>query len=307
MIAHSLMTSAESGASRVAPDSPSRRSQIRVCTDQPDWSAYAWSNPGLVVYGPVSSRRLGRSLGINLFPNGKLCSFHCAYCHLDTAPENHARPTLLPESELLPRMVEELSRFASEASQTPDSLTFAGNGEPTLHPAFGAAVELAAQLCAEYLPGTPMSLFTDGMHLSRASVSRAAERFGRVFLKLDGATEEVVDRIGGSGAWRGTCRAVQVAAPMTNVAASTAVLGGPSANVADVMSARFVDLASQLAPRELYLYTIDYPNPSPSVSAVEWSTLLECAEWLAARLSFPVIGLWREHPHPMSSGVSLRE
>lgn len=281
-------------------DGTKKRPRIKICDDLPDWSVYAWSNPTRVVYGPVSSRRLGRSLGINLFPQGKVCSFRCAYCDLDVADANQQRARVVPTAQIISRLAADLSRHGTGERPEPDSITFAGNGEPTLHPGFSRIVDVTARLRDKWLPNTPLNLFTDGMHLVDADVRAVSGRFRRVFLKLDGASEEVVEKINGPGAWRGMCRALGMARQLPNVAASTVLVGGSDANTNEVRSGRFVDLVTKLQPRELFLYTLDYPSPRLSVATVDFGTLFDCAEWLTGRVTFSVIALWRLHQHRMA-------
>jgi wyosine [tRNA(Phe)-imidazoG37] synthetase (radical SAM superfamily) len=194
-------------------------------------------------------------------------------------------------------MAADLPQYGTGERPEPDSITFAGNGEPTLHPGFRSVVDVAARLRDKWLPDAPLNLFTDGMHLVDAGVRAATGQFRRVFLKLDGASEAVVEKINGPGAWRGICRALAIGRQLPNVAASTVLVTGSDANTNDVKSGRFVDLVSELQPRELYLYTLDYPNPGFSVAAIDFETLIDCAEWLAERVTSPVIALWRLHKH----------
>lgn len=146
-----------------------------------------------------------------------------------------------------------------------------------------------------------MHLFTDGMHLDDPLVREATGHFRRLFLKLDGASARIVDQINGTGAWRGTRRALTSGRALANVAASTALVGGSCSNTDDVKSGPFLDAIHELHPRELFLYTLDYPSPSPSIVAVDFAAQLSCAEWLATRVQIPVISLWRRHrpPSPM--------
>ena len=86
------------------------------------------------IFGPVKSRRLGVSLGINLLPkDGKWCSFDCIYCECGLNSESHATASLPTKEQVVERLVEKLKEMKAE-SVCPDVLTFAGNGEPTLHP-----------------------------------------------------------------------------------------------------------------------------------------------------------------------------
>lgn len=284
---------------------------LQISDDVPDWSSYAWSNPTRVVYGPVSSRRLGQSLGINLFPQGKICSFRCAYCDLDVASGNLSGARMVATPKLISKIAAALTACgSSEASSPPsslDSITFAGNGEPTLHVGFNNVVKEVVQLRDEWLPGTPMNLFTDGMHLETCEVLAATTVFHRVFLKLDGASRAVLERLNGPGAWAGIGRGISIAQALENVAASTALVDGAIGNIDDVQSRAFVGLIHKLAPCELYLYTLDYPSPSPLATAVSFDTLVGCAEWLADRVTCPVIVLWRRHRPGVSNESTANE
>ena len=93
------------------------------------------------VFGPVHSRRLGISLGINLMPrDGKLCSFDCIYCECGLN-ENHRTSAPRPTREQVREALEAKLRSMSDAGELPDVLTFAGNGEPTAHPDFPSIID----------------------------------------------------------------------------------------------------------------------------------------------------------------------
>lgn len=269
-----------------------------VCEDIPDWSVFAWSEPRNIVYGPVSSRRLGRSLGINLFPEGKICGFNCKYCDVDTAPSFTSRPRLVSAESIIETAHGALNRYANGTHDQPDSITFAGNGEPTIHPGFCDIAKAVSELRNVALPNVPLNIFTDGMHIGNSRVRSALELFRRAFLKLDGASEHIVDQINGRGAWSATRAGLEWHRQLTNVSTSTAVITGPYSNIEDVCSRVFVEVVNYLGPREVYLYTIDYPSPNRTVEPVDMETLVGTANWLAQRVARPVIALWRKFRHP---------
>ena len=137
------------------------------------------------VFGPVHSRRLGISLGINLLPaDGKVCSFDCIYCECGFN-EDH-RPTLpLPtREEVAAKLEEKLQQMAAEG-QLPDVLTFAGNGEPTCHPHFPEIIDDVIRLRDQYCPKAKVSVLSNSTMIHRQTVHDALMRVDNNILKLD--------------------------------------------------------------------------------------------------------------------------
>ena len=137
------------------------------------------------VFGPVHSRRLGISLGINLLPaDGKVCSFDCIYCECGFN-EDH-RPTLpLPtREEVAAKLEEKLQQMAAEGL-LPDVLTFAGNGEPTCHPHFPEIIDDAIRLRDQYCPKAKVSVLSNSTMIHRQAVHDALMRVDNNILKLD--------------------------------------------------------------------------------------------------------------------------
>ncbi len=137
------------------------------------------------IFGPVHSRRLGISLGINLLPaDGKVCSFDCIYCECGFN-EDH-RPTLpLPtREEVAARLEEKLLQMTAEG-QLPDVLTFAGNGEPTCHPHFAEIIDDVIRLRNQYCPRAKVSVLSNSTMIHRQAVHDALMRVDNNILKLD--------------------------------------------------------------------------------------------------------------------------
>jgi len=139
--------------------------------------------PG-IIYGPVLSRRLGRSLGINLLPpSHKVCSFDCVYCQYGTTVEH----TLDPDRSGLPSISEVL--FAVEKAlskpRTIETITFSGNGEPTLHPDFPEIVMGVKELRDRYKPLSKLSLLSNASRLNLPAIKRTMKLIDLPMLKLD--------------------------------------------------------------------------------------------------------------------------
>ena len=137
------------------------------------------------IFGPVHSRRLGISLGINLLPaDGKVCSFDCIYCECGFN-EDH-RPSLpLPTREEVAAALEKKLLSMTEEGQLPDVLTFAGNGEPTCHPDFAEIVDDTLRLRNQYCPKAKVSVLSNSTMIHRKQVHAALMKVDNNILKLD--------------------------------------------------------------------------------------------------------------------------
>ena len=137
------------------------------------------------IFGPVHSRRLGISLGINLMPaDGKICTFNCIYCECGLN-EDH-RPTLpRPTRELVAEKLEAKLQEMAADGQLPDVLTFAGNGEPTCHPHFAEIIDDTIRLRNQYCPKAKVSVLSNSTLIHPQKVHDALMRVDNNILKLD--------------------------------------------------------------------------------------------------------------------------
>ena len=137
------------------------------------------------IFGPVHSRRLGISLGINLLPaDGKVCSFDCIYCECGFNADH--RPSLpLPTREEVATKLEDKLKQMNEDGQLPDVLTFAGNGEPTCHPHFAEIIDDTIRLRDQYCPKAKVSVLSNSTMIHRPQVHDALMRVDNNILKLD--------------------------------------------------------------------------------------------------------------------------
>ena len=149
-----------------------------------------------IVFGPVKSRRFGVSLGINLLPlRGKLCSFNCIYCECGLNENYKKEKQLLFSAEEIAHSLK--SRFVALKSGglDPDNITFAGNGEPTLHPEFEAIVENTIRLRNEFFPKAKITVLSNATRLNRETVKRALLLIDNNVLKLDAGTNATFQAI----------------------------------------------------------------------------------------------------------------
>ena len=147
-----------------------------------------------IVYGPIHSRRLGTSIGMELMPlEHKLCTFNCVYCECGwNEPVHH--PKLPTREEVKAALEEKLSTLNTQHS-TLDVITFSGNGEPTLHPQFLDIIRDTCELRDRYCPTAKVSVLSNSTQLGRKDVVEALRLCDNRILKLDAATDEMMRRI----------------------------------------------------------------------------------------------------------------
>lgn len=149
-----------------------------------------------LIFGPVRSRRLGLSLGVNLLPaHRKVCTFNCIYCECGWTKNRSSLRSSLPTLNEFER---ELKLKLTELRGTPlqpDSITFAGNGEPTMHPDFTQIVDLTLHLRDRMLPKAVVSVLSNGSNLHRPEIASALRKVDNNILKLDGGNEAIIRAI----------------------------------------------------------------------------------------------------------------
>lgn len=146
-----------------------------------------------IAYGPIHSRRLGTSLGMEIMPlEHKLCTFNCVYCECGwNEPVNH--PKLPTREEVRVALENKLKSLSAEAGL--NVITFSGNGEPTLHPDFLGIIQDTIALRDKYFPAAKVSVLSNSTQLGRADVVQALRLCDNRILKLDAATDEMMRRI----------------------------------------------------------------------------------------------------------------
>lgn len=147
------------------------------------------------IFGPIHSRRLGVSLGINLSPaDGKICSFDCLYCEAGFNAQGPGKAGM-PTREEVARLLEQKLIGMKGEGTVPDVLTFSGNGEPTLHPQFEEITEDVIALRDKYFPDAKISVLSNSTMLGKESVCRALMKVDNNILKLDSALDPTIRMI----------------------------------------------------------------------------------------------------------------
>jgi len=149
-----------------------------------------------IVFGPIKSRRFGVSLGINLMPlEGKLCSFNCIYCECGLTDERKKEKLKLFSASEINASLQSRFKALKTGGLDPDNITFAGNGEPTLHPEFETLIDNTIRLRDEFFPKAMITVLSNATRLDRSTVKNALLRIDNNVLKLDAGTEATFQAI----------------------------------------------------------------------------------------------------------------
>lgn len=238
-----------------------------------------------IVFGPVRSRRMGLSLGINLLPvDGKLCSFDCIYCECGLNEDNITK-SKLPSVDVVCRAIEEKLISLSESNITPDVITFAGNGEPTLHPNFKEIIEKTIFLRDNYLPEVKIAVLSNGTNVENPNVFEALSKVDNNILKLDSAIESTVKLINqpNSSKYRVKDIIRLYEKFRGKVIIQTMFLRGFYKNaILDNTSeeevSAWIDAIKEIIPKMVMLYTIDRKTPIFTLKKVSLEEMNAIAE-----------------------------
>jgi len=215
-----------------------------------------------IVYGPVRSRRLGVSLGVNLLPPGfKVCNMNCAYCQYGWSrgrPHGHGQRIGFPAAQAVESAVTARLLRAAQSGEILDRITVAGHGEPTLHPEFE---EVAERLCAirdRLAPGLGMAILSNSTTAAASDVRRGLARFDERYMKLDAGDSITCARLNGSAvAVRQVIDALAMLAPITIQAMFVKDARGEIDNTTAGVVREWLEAIERIRAARVHIYTID--------------------------------------------------
>jgi wyosine [tRNA(Phe)-imidazoG37] synthetase (radical SAM superfamily) len=141
-----------------------------------------------IIFGPVKSRRLGVSLGINLLPaTRKVCNFNCIYCECGWTQKTDIKGEKFPTRKEVYEALEKKLASMKEKQQVPDVITYAGNGEPTLHPEFPGIIDDSIKLRNKYFPQAKIAVLSNSTAIKKPEIKKALLKIDSNILKLDSA------------------------------------------------------------------------------------------------------------------------
>ena len=247
------------------------------------------------IFGPIHSRRLGVSLGVNLTPDdGKVCTFDCLYCEAGFNAQGTGT-TGLPPRPTVARQLELRLRNMSEASQPLDVITFSGNGEPTIHPEFAGIIDDTLRLRDRYYPEAKVSVLSNATRLGNPEVTAALRRVDNDILKLDSAIQSTVDALDRpvSPSYDVNVVIDQIASMAPECIVQTMFLRGQYEgtsidNTTPAEIDALIEAYRRIRPREIMIYSIDRPTPATGLAKVSREELQLIADRIVTETGIPV-------------------
>lgn len=241
------------------------------------------------IFGPIHSRRLGVSLGVNLMPaDGKICSFDCLYCEAGYNAQGAGKAGLPSRADVAVGLEAKLA--AMHAAGDPlDVITFSGNGEPTLHPDFPVIVDDVIALRDRYYPEAKISVLSNSTRIFTPAVADALRRVDNNILKLDSAIEptmRLIDRPNDPGFT--VERVVEGLRQFEGQAIIQTMMlrgehdGKKIDNTTDTEIEALIEAYRRIRPREVMIYSIDRSTPEERLQKVERPELERIAARIAA-------------------------
>lgn len=236
-----------------------------------------------IIFGPIKSRRLGTSLGVNLLPvDAKICSFDCIYCECGFNTTMKENP--LPHRREVQRALEEKLKQMMEANELPDVITFAGNGEPTLHPQFEPIIADTLMLRNKYCPSAKVSVLSNSTRIHKPHIIRALRQVDNNILKLDSAIEDTIRLLN-----RPTGKLFSVPWVIEQLKKFNGDLiiqtmflrgvhdGQVIDNTTDIEINAWISALKEIDPKQVMIYSIDRETPVKELEKIDCGELEEIA------------------------------
>ena len=233
-----------------------------------------------IVFGPIFSRRLGSSLGINLLPErGKLCNFDCIYCECGWNRDGLDDRYVPTAGDLRKALTAKLEECAAKGTPI-DSITFSGDGEPTLNPDFAEIIDITLELRDRFYPSSVVSVLSNATMVCRDEVFNALRKVDNPIMKIDAPTAQLAARINRP---QGHYDVEEIVKGLLrfegDFVLETMFLRSPDfdSSSPEVLGP-WMDIVRRLRPREIMAYTIDRETPMKGlekISAEEMALLLK--------------------------------
>ena len=228
-----------------------------------------------IIFGPVRSRRLGLSLGVNLLPiESKLCSFDCIYCECGWNADHPGQRRFNAREDVRAMLDATLARMVADGTP-PDVITFAGNGEPTMHPDFENIIEDTLALRDKHAPAAKVSVLSNATQIHREDVRRALLRVDNNILKLDSAFDATVQLVNKPQGNYTVARTVELLKMFEGkLIVQTMFLRGEYLgqrvdNTTEEEVSAWLKLIADIAPKQVMVYSLDRDTPCQTLEKVE--------------------------------------
>ncbi len=233
-----------------------------------------------VVFGPIHSRRLGSSLGINLLPEkGKICNFDCIYCECGWNSDGRG-DTVLPTADRVRTALESKLKELAAKRTAIDSITFSGDGEPTINPEFPQIIDDTLALRDRYVPKAKVSVLSNATRVHIPGIFAALRKVDNPILKIDAPTNVLAAKINNPAPGYDIARVVEALKKfkgdfiLQTMFLKTTDFDSSSPEVLH----GWMDIVRTLRPRRIMVYTVDRPTPGEGIEKFTAEQMLSLVE-----------------------------
>ncbi len=238
-----------------------------------------------IVYGPVKSRRLGISLGINLSPlKGKRCTFNCIYCECGLNEERRTKTPAPSREEVKQALTKKLTEMKTEEVH-PDVITFSGNGEPTMHPDFPGIIDDTLEIRNQLCPEAKVAVLSNSTMLHKEDVIQALRKTDENLMKFDATDDYLIQQIDQPEICDFTADKLieQLTRFHGKLIIQTIFLKGkhngiPIDNTSDENVSKWIEALRKIRPEKVMIYTINRDTPVETLQKIPVETLEKIAE-----------------------------
>ncbi len=232
-----------------------------------------------IIFGPIKSRRLGTSLGVNLLPlDKKYCNFDCVYCECGWNSANAHIKTVLPKlHEVVSRLTEVLLKMKLD-NNLPDVITFAGNGEPTMHPDFPEIIDAVINIRDQIAPNVKIAVLSNATLIQKPAIKLALSKVDQNILKLDSGIIETIRIINQPPPTFDFDKLIENLMGFRNLSIQTLFLKGTVNgknfdNTTSLEIDAWLAIIEKIKPIQVMIYTIARDTPSETLEKIEKSVL----------------------------------
>lgn len=247
------------------------------------------------IFGPIHSRRLGVSLGVNLTPNdGKICTFDCLYCEAGFNAQGQGTTGFPPRGKVA-ELLEQKLREMKESGSALDVITFSGNGEPTVHPEFPGVIDDTLRIRDKYFPNAKVSVLSNATRIGREEIFKALLKVDNNIQKLDSAMTETIHQLDRPTLPHLTADKIigELEKFGENCIVQTMLLRGEYDgktvdNTTPAEIDALIEAYKRIRPREVMIYSIDRQTPARELVKVPREELDTIAARITAETGIPV-------------------
>lgn len=236
-----------------------------------------------IIFGPVQSRRMGISLGVNLLPQTiKYCNYNCVYCECGFTPET--TKNIIQKLPTRQEVADTLREWFRTTTQMPDALTFAGNGEPTIHPDFASIIDDVIDIRNTYCPNAEIVVLTNATMMHKEKIMKALQKVDRCMFKLDSAIDSTQNIINQPGTERPLSYFINHITKFEGKRIIQTLFikgkyeGQEFDNTTDAEIDALISAYKQINPHEVIVYSIQRDTPIDSIEQISQETLIQIAE-----------------------------